>query len=141
MTAGEIAGEVIALLGGGGLGALTGVLLVRDRLRLGHEGVVVHGFIAGSRETGRAQGDQLYAPEVRFTTREGRDVTHLTMDRSHRPWQAGRPVVVRYRPDKPEDVVIGDHVPVAGWFLITCLFVVIGVAGASGLVWTLAGHG
>lgn len=85
----------------GGLGTWTGGLMTRDRFRLRAEGIVVHGTIEESRETGPYSGRRLYVARVRFTTTDGRELVHDAMGRHARPFEAGHPIVVRYLPGSP----------------------------------------
>ncbi|WP_169801225.1 DUF3592 domain-containing protein [Streptomyces kanamyceticus] len=96
-------------------------------------------MIDGMLRTGKAQGDQMYAALVRFTTRDGVEVVGQSLEHYSGTHETGHPVVVRYMADDPSKVMVGEQVPIAGWLLFSLFFASIGIAGLIGWVWLLAG--
>jgi hypothetical protein len=113
--------------------AVRGVLRLRSSALLREEGRETTGTVVDNQMESRGSGDNrhlVFRPVVRFWTQEGREVTAIGPNVSHRSFIKDSSVSLRYHPERPEQVEItqGQGKGSGGWGMIVGGLVVAVVA-------------
>jgi hypothetical protein len=122
-----------------GIGMIVYSLNAQKRARhLRSVGVPASGVVVDNQMTSWSEGRVTFSPVITFQTAEGRELTVVSQQSSHRSYVKGSPVELRYDPERPEKVIL-DREGAGPWILmamgavfILFALVVAGVALAAG---------